>query len=108
MATRNIKRAERFVRAITSCLLLATILAGPQARADYIAPRQAGFHHCALIYDKPTRGVKELMPFVARSENGKAKEWLFDAFLFLDYSAPRAMDTLTGATIRSDWQFQLD
>src|SRR5579884_900153 len=108
MTKQNIKRAKRLFRAITSWLLLATVLAGPQVSAEYISPQQAGFHHCALIYYKSVRGVKELMPFVARSENGKAKAWLFDAFLFLDYSAPRAMDTLTGATIRSDWQFQLD
>ncbi|HLV81746.1 MAG TPA: DUF4855 domain-containing protein [Chthonomonadaceae bacterium] len=87
---------------------MAVILAGLRAGADYISPRQAGFHHCALIYDKPMRGVQQLMPFVARSENGKAKEWLFDAFLFLIYTAPRSMDTLTGPTIRSDWQYQLD
>jgi hypothetical protein len=78
------------------------------AHADYPLPAQAGFHHCALIYNKDARGVKELRPLVVRSENGKAKEWLFDAFLFLVYTTPRAIDTLSGATIRSDWQYQLD
>lgn len=95
-------------QAITACVVMAVAISGLTARADYISPRQAGFHHCALLYDKPTRGVKELMPFVARTENGKAKEWLFDAYLFLIYTAPRAIDTLTGPTVRSDWQYQLD
>src|SRR5437763_3182394 len=87
---------------------MTILLCGRPAAAEYPSPREAGFHHCALIYDKAVRGVKELMPFVARQEGGKAKEWLFDADLFLHYSAPRGMDTLTGATIRSDWQHQLD
>jgi len=80
---------------------------GP-VRAQYPLPASAGFHHCALVYYRAVRGQNELMPLVARSENGKAKDWLFDAFLFLDYSSPRSFDTLTGPTIRSDWQFQLD
>ena len=70
------------------------------ARADYPLPSQAGFHHCALICNKDARGVKELRPLVVRSENGKAEEWLFDAFLFRVHTTPRAIDTLSSATIR--------
>ena len=97
------------MRRLLRCLLISALacLCGA-ARADYPLPRQAGFHHCALIYDKASRGVKELRPLVVRTGNGKAKEWLFDAFLFLHYSSPRSFDTLTGPTIRSDWQYQLD
>lgn len=109
---------QRHLRVISSSLCLLRVIAAAltvvlaflsaAARADYPLPRQAGFHHCALIYDKANRGVNELRPLVARSENGKAKEWLFDAFLFLVYTTPRAIDTLSGPTIRSDWQYQLD
>jgi hypothetical protein len=78
------------------------------AWADYPSPRQAGFHHCALVYDKRVRGAKQLMPLAARMDGGRATRWLFDTFLVLVYSSPRRPDTLTGATIRSDWQYQLD
>lgn len=86
--------------------MLALLSAG--ALADFPPPLQAGFHHCALIYDKQTRGVPELMPFVARTQNGKAREWLFDAFLFLVYSSPAGTETSDGRTVRADWQYQLD
>ena len=101
-------RLAGLLHIVAAALTIVLAFLSTSACADYPLPRQAGFHHCALIYDKANRGVKELRPLVVRSENGKAKEWLFDAFLFLVYTTPRAIDTLSGPTIRSDWQYHLD
>lgn len=75
-------------------LLLPTL-----AHAEYPTPAQAGFHHCALIYEAPTRGVAELMPYVA-DEHG----WLFDSFLFLRQSTSKGVSNLEGQTRMPDWQ----
>ena len=100
--------SRTFLCVTVAALIVVFSFLSVSARADYPSPQKAGFHHCALIYNVANRGVRELSPFVARFESGKAKEWLFDAFLFLVYTTPRAIDTLSGPTIRSDWQYHLD
>jgi hypothetical protein len=77
----------------------------------YLSPKQAGFHHCALIYDSPVRGVHELTPYVIRTlPNGDVRpgEWLFDAYLFLIFSTPGGLRTDSGPTRMMDWQYCLD
>ncbi|MEI6500843.1 MAG: hypothetical protein WCP21_07430, partial [Armatimonadota bacterium] len=78
------------------CLLLLT---ATLAHAEYPTPQQAGFHHCALLYESAPRGVAELLPYVA-DERG----WLFDAFLFLRQGTSRHVSTLDGQTTLPDWQ----
>ncbi len=72
-------------------------------RAGYPAPAEAGFHHCALIYDAPARGPAAFAPYVSLG-----KDWLFDAFLFLVQRSGRGIPTMTGQTTREDWQYHLD
>lgn len=76
--------------------------------SGYPSVVQAGFHHCALIYHKDQRGPAELLPFVARRDGDRYREWLFDAYLFLDYNTPSGKDTLDGASVQRDWQWQID
>jgi hypothetical protein len=76
--------------------------------ADYPTPPEAGFHHCALIYDQPARGVPELMPFVAWEEEGVPKHWLFDSFLFLMQRTPSGASTTDGKMRKPDWEEHLD
>jgi len=80
------------------CLLL--LLSGV-AHAEYPTPQEAGFHHCALIYETAPRGVAELAPYVA-DERG----WLFDSFLFLRQSTSKGVSTQEGQTRQADWEEQ--
>lgn len=93
-----------------STLSLAAALLPAPARPQprYPTPASAGFHHCALIYDRAQRSRTDLAPYVARQEGGRAREWLFDAFLFLVYTSERGIRTEMGLTNRVDWQYQLD
>lgn len=78
--------------ALTLCLLTA-----------YPTPAEAGFHHCALLYDAPRRTADDLAYYVADGEH-----WLFDAFLFLIYSTPGGGQPMTGGTKLAEWQYHLD
>ncbi|MCX6360834.1 MAG: DUF4855 domain-containing protein [Armatimonadetes bacterium] len=78
------------------------------ARADYPAARHAGFRNCVIIYDKPVRGVRELLPYVARTPASGRTEWLFDAYLFCRFSTPEGIRTDSGPTRMADWLAQLD
>lgn len=90
-------------------LLLALLIAWPlRAGADYPTARQAGFRNCVIIYDKPVRGVRELLPYVARTPAAGRTEWLFDAFLFCRFSTPEGIRTDSGPTRMADWLAQLD
>lgn len=75
------------------------------ARADYPTVAGAGFHHCALIYDRPTRTPDDFGPYVAYD---KSPAWLFDAFLFLIQSSGRGRGTEYGETEKVDWDYQLN
>ena len=100
-------------KAVVAGVLLVA-LSGALAAADsggYLTPEQAGFHHCALIYDSPVRGVHELTPYVIRTlPDGTIRpgEWLFDAYLFLIYGTPGGLRTENGLTRLADWQYGLD
>ncbi len=90
-------------------VLLAAMVVS--AAPGYLTPDQAGFHHCALIYDSPARGVHELTPYVIRTQpDGTVRpgEWLFDAYLFLIFTTPGGLRTDGGATHMADWQYCLD
>lgn len=79
--------------------------------AGFPLPSRSGFHHCALIYDSPVRGVRELTPYVIRTlADGSIRpgEWLFDAYLFLIFTTPDGVRTDSGATRMADWQHCLD
>ena len=95
------------MRCLTACLSLFALLAAAisAARAEYPSPAQAGFHHCALIYDKDTRTAADFAPYVAYD---KKPAWLFDAFLFLIQSSGRGRGTEYGQTEKVDWEYQLD
>ncbi|MBT7164508.1 MAG: hypothetical protein HN904_17140, partial [Victivallales bacterium] len=59
---------NRASRAVWAIVLLSLIPAF--CRAGYPSPKEAGFHHCALIYDTPNRAASDLMPYVAWAEDG--------------------------------------
>jgi hypothetical protein len=100
--------------AIAAGLLLAVsdgVAATAAESGGYPTPEQAGFHHCALIYDRPVRGVRELTPYVVRTHPGgevEPGEWLFDAYLFLIFTTPGGLRTDSGPTRMDDWQYCLD
>jgi hypothetical protein len=73
----------------------------------YPLPAEAGFHHCALIYDTPNRSATDLMPYVAWAEDGVPKHWLFDAFLFLMQRTPSGASTTKGGMVQADWEEHL-
>ena len=78
------------------------------AAADYLRPGQAGFHHCALIYERTQRTADDLLCYVARVRQGKPVEWLFDSLLFLRFSMPSGVRTDEGPMTQADWQRHLD
>jgi hypothetical protein len=84
---------------VAAVALIATCTAG----ADYPTPDEAGFHHCALIYERDTRGPEDLAWYVANDRG-----WLFDAFLFLHQRAQSGAATMNGMTSQADWEGQLD
>lgn len=88
------------MRLTTCCLLL---FAAGLARAEYPTPQQAGFHHCALIYESKVRGPEQFGYYVANDQG-----WLFDAFLFLHQRTPTGKGTMGGETQRADWESSLD
>lgn len=50
----------------------------------YPRPEEAGFHHCALVYEGSRRRAEDFLPYVAKQTPGEpAGDWAFDAFLFL-------------------------
>jgi hypothetical protein len=73
------------------------------AGAQYSTPEQAGFHHCALIYEHPARGPEQFAYYVAHD-----KGWLFDAFLFLHQRTSTGKSTFDGETRQADWESELD
>ena len=96
---------------IVAGVLLATSAVAAAEPGGYLTPEQAGFHHCALIYDSPVRGVHELTPYVVRTLPGgevQPDAWLFDAYLFLIFTTPGGLRTDGGATRMADWQYCLD
>jgi hypothetical protein len=96
------------VAACRLALSLAWMSAGILCGADLPAPEQVGFHHCALIYERKARTSDDLLPYVVRVEGSRPRAWLFDAFLFLHFTAKSGVRTDAGATTRSDWEYQLD
>lgn len=97
------------VRICFTLVLAATgAVVSPQREGSYLTPPQAGFHHCALIYERPRRSVEDMLPYVARLRDGKTSQWLFDAFLFLRFNMPSGVRTDEGPTRRDDWQRHLD
>jgi hypothetical protein len=78
------------------------------APGAYPSPADAGFHHCALIYNAPHRTAADLLPYVAELTDGKPVAWLFDSFLFLVYSVPSGRSPFDGQTTQADWQYHLD
>ncbi len=76
--------------------------------AAYPTPTEAGFHHCALIYNRAQRPAEDLALYAAHHVAGRPTEWMFDAFLFLVFSTPSGKSTMTGATNQADWQAHLD
>ncbi len=88
--------------------LLALPLAALAGRADYPSPAAAGFHHCALIYDRATRTADDLLCFVADVRDGRPAAWLFDAFLFLNMTGVSGESTMTGTMTEADLDGFLD
>lgn len=89
--------------------VMLTVVGRPVAvHADYLRPAQAGFHHCALIYERPTRTRDDLLPYVTRLGKSRGASWLFDAFLFLRFSMPSGARTDEGPTFMADWRKHLD
>lgn len=86
-------------------LAIAIVLCARPSRAEYPTVARAGFHHCALIYDKPARTPADFAPYVSYD---KSPAWLFDAFLFLIQSSGRGRGTEYGETQKVDWDYQLD
>jgi len=80
------------LHALTACLFAA-----------YPTPAEAGFHHCALIYDAPQRTADDFAYYVADD-----RQWLFDAFLFLIQTTPGGGRPMEGGTTLADWQYHLD
>ena len=90
------------------CPLVLLLLIPAFCEAAYPSPKAAGFHHCALIYDTPTRSAADLLPYVAWAENGTPKHWLFDAFLFAMQKTPSGVSTTTGGMVQTDWEEHLE
>jgi len=86
---------------------LVALLTAAAAGAEYPSPGEAGFHHCALVYDCEQRSSQELAPYVAYLENGSPRSWLFDAFLFLVQRTPSGRRTVQKTDLE-DWQYHLD
>ncbi len=86
-------------------LLASTVSLQP---ASYPTPAEAGFHHCALIYEKAVRDEAVFRPYVARWSDGHAQQWMFDSFLFLIQTSPSKLQTMTDPTPRSDWEGMLN
>ncbi|MBI2300303.1 MAG: DUF4855 domain-containing protein [Armatimonadetes bacterium] len=78
------------------------------ALAAYPTPAEAGFHHCALIYNSPTRTAEGLLPYVAELTDGKPTGWMFDSFLFLVFGVPSGQSPFDGKTTLPDWQYHFD
>ena len=96
---------------MAALVLLTATAVSATVPGGYLTPEQAGFHHCALIYDSPVRGVHELTPYVIRTLPGGAVQpgdWLFDAYLFLIFTTPGGLRTDGGATRMADWHYCLD
>ncbi len=89
-----------------TCVSLLMIGAG--SGADLPTPAHVGFHHCALVYERASRTSEDLLPYVADLRESRSRAWLFDAFLFLHFTALSGVRTDDGATTRPDWEHQLD
>jgi hypothetical protein len=86
----------------TDLLAVAVLaLSASSAQAAWPSPRAAGFHHCALIYDRPARSESDLKPYVT-----DGRRYLFDAFLFLIQRSGRDIRTEYGETQKEDWEYQ--
>ncbi|MHB1462688.1 MAG: DUF4855 domain-containing protein [Armatimonadota bacterium] len=102
------KLAATAVLMLAFCAIVISLTPVP-SKADYLTPEKAGFHHCVLIYHTEKRDANALKPYVVRMRNGQpTNDWLFDSFVFLDYSLPSGRDTEAGATNMQDWLWQLD
>jgi len=76
--------------------------------AGYPSVSDAGFQHCALIYENPRREPDVFRPLVAKVVDGKAEpQWGFDAFLFLIHNV-RLMNTEIGSLNMADYQLILE
>ena len=78
------------------------------ALAGYPTIQEAGFHHCALIYQHPDRNVEKMAPFVAKYINGRYQDqWMFDTFCFLHYTI-NGKHTETAKLTKADFEYALD
>ncbi len=86
-------------------MLAATALPQPGAYPD---PAKVGFHHCALIYGKAVRDEANMRPYVAKWSDGHARQWMFDAFLFLTAMTSKGVRTEYGESRMGEWADLLD
>ncbi len=95
---------------LATALRLLNAPAGPNRSriGQYLSPAKAGFHHCALIYERQRRSAEDLLPYVARVRDGQPTAWLFDAFLFLRFNMPDGRRTDENPTTWKDWLRHLD
>ena len=100
----TMRTGRRVIRCAAALLVVLTL----HGLADYPSPEAAGFHHCALIYDRDQRTSRDLAPYVAEVVAGAPRAWLFDAFLFLITRTPSGRSTMKGRAQREDWQYHLD
>lgn len=76
---------------------------------DFPDPKEAGFHHCALIYEGFKRDTASFKPYLVRMEGEKpTATWLFDSFLFLTQFTSTRRHTEVDATDKNDWLEILD
>ncbi|HEY3297423.1 MAG TPA: DUF4855 domain-containing protein [Armatimonadota bacterium] len=101
---------ERLVLCLFALGFLALVAGRAEsAEGEYPTVASAGFHHCALIYQRESRNTEELKPYVARYVNGKpTSDWLFDSYLFLTQTTASDKSTESGATDKRDWLSILD
>ncbi len=71
---------------------------------SYPSLTDAGFHHCALIYEQPPRTANTFRHYVAKIVDGRPEpQWGFDAFLFLTHNV-RGMNTEINEITMDDFQ----
>lgn len=106
----GVSEMKRWLFCLFVQCFLALLVGGTGfAEVGYPTVASAGFHHCALIYQRESRNAEDLKPYVARYVNGKpTSDWLFDSFLFLVQGTASGKSTEVGATDRSDWLSILD
>lgn len=91
---------------VLSLLILVSLSSLAKSFPD---PQEAGFHHCALIYEGFKRDTASFKPYLVRMEGEKpTATWLFDSFLFLTQFTSTKRRTEVDATDKKDWLEILD